>query len=368
MITTEIPSPPLEWATISLGPLTIHAYALFILAGIFFALWLTTRRWVERGGNAEVVQEVTLWAVPFGIIGGRIYHVISSPAAYFGENGNPVDAFKIWEGGLGIWGAVALGAVGAYIGARRHGVSFTAYLDAAAPAVLIAQAIGRLGNYFNHELYGAPTTLPWGLAIDPSRMRAGDALETLYHPTFLYEMLWNLAGAALIIYLDRRWNLRGGRTFWFYVVVYTTGRLWIEMLRVDTAVMVGGLRINVWVAAVVLVSAIAIFIWQGRRQRAAGDSTPRHQLAATDSSAAVTEVMETKPPAKRTAAPRATVAEKPNAKTPAAKTPAAKKPAAKTQAAKKPAAKKPAPVKKAAASKAPAAKKPAAPKDKPAKP
>ncbi|MEX0913481.1 MAG: prolipoprotein diacylglyceryl transferase, partial [Demequina sp.] len=156
---------------------------------------------------------------------------------------------------------------------------FVTYLDAVAPAVLIAQAIGRLGNYFNHELFGAPTTLPWGLEIDPSRMPAGDAMDTLYHPTFLYEMLWNLAGAALIIYLDRRWNLRGGRVFWLYVLVYTTGRLWIEMLRIDDAVMVGGLRINVWVSIAVLTTAVAVFLWLGRRHRQEADPTPRSQLA-----------------------------------------------------------------------------------------
>jgi prolipoprotein diacylglyceryl transferase len=271
----------LSWSEFSIGSFTVHAYALFILSGIFFALWLATRRWVERGGNPDMVAEVSFWAIPFGIVGGRIYHVISSPAAYFGANGNPVDALKIWEGGLGIWGAVAFGAVGAYIGARRHGVSFVTYLDVVAPAVLIAQAIGRLGNYFNHELFGAPTTLPWGLAVDPSRMPISDAAGTLYHPTFLYEVLWNLAGAALLIYLDRRWNLRGGRVFWLYVVIYTTGRLWIEALRIDPAVVVGGLRINVWVSIVVLASAIAIFVWLGRRQRAVPDPTPREQLAAS---------------------------------------------------------------------------------------
>lgn len=284
MISLSIPSPPLEWSQFSIGPLTLHAYALWILAGIFVAIWLTTRRWVERGGDPDKILEVTLWAIPFGIIGGRLYHVVSSPAHYFGEGGNPVDAFKIWEGGLGIWGAVALGTLGAFIGARRHHVSFTAYVDAVAPAVLIAQAIGRMGNYFNHELYGAPTTLPWGLEIDPSRMRAIDEAGTLYHPTFLYEMLWNLAGAALIIYLDKRWDLRGGRVFWLYVAVYTTGRLWIELLRVDQAVLVGGLRINVWVSIVVLLSAVFLFWWLGRKQRATAHHVPRELLAASTES------------------------------------------------------------------------------------
>ena len=283
MTTTGIPSPPLEWNSFSVGPLTIYAYALIILAGIFFALWLTTRRWVERGGDPDIVAEVSFWAIPFGIVGGRIYHVISTPGPYFGDNGNPIDAFKIWEGGLGIWGAVALGTLGAYLGARRHGVSFSTYLDAVAPAVLIAQAIGRLGNYMNHELFGAQTTLPWGLQIDPSRMPPADSVGTLYHPTFLYEMLWNLAAATLIIYLDRRWNLRGARVFWLYVALYTTGRLWIEMLRIDDAVMVAGLRINVWVSITVLTTAVAVFVWLGRRHRLDADPTPRSQLAVTTS-------------------------------------------------------------------------------------
>ena len=287
MIPASLPSPPLEWSSFSIGFLTIHAYALAILTGIFVALWLTTRRWVERGGNAEVVSEVTLWAIPFGIVGGRIYHVISSPAAYFGENGNPVDALKIWEGGLGIWGAVALGAVGAYIGARRHNVSFVTYMDAVAPAVLIAQAIGRIGNYMNHELYGGQTTLPWGLEIDPSVLAAnGHAVGALYHPTFLYELLWNLAGAALIIYLDKKWDLRGGRVFWLYVFVYTSGRLWIEMLRIDVAVMIGGLRINVWVSIAVLVTSAAIVVLLGRRQASRDHTVPRGQLAAPSEAAA----------------------------------------------------------------------------------
>lgn len=279
MTRTFIPSPPQDWAQFSLGPLTIHAYALFILAGIFFAIWLTTKRWVERGGDAEVVADIAVWAVPFGIIGGRLYHVISTPGPYFGEGGDPAAALKIWEGGLGIWGAVALGVVGAWIGCRRKGVSFLAFIDSVAPAVLIAQAIGRLGNWFNQELFGAPTTLPWGLSIDLRFRPDGFEQYETFHPTFLYEMVWALAGAALIIYLDRRWKLYGGRVFWLYVLVYTSGRLWIEALRIDTAVKVGGLRINVWVSIVVLLLAIGMFVWLGIRQRAAGPAPARETLA-----------------------------------------------------------------------------------------
>jgi len=275
----SIPSPPPEWSSVSLGPFTIHMYAIMILIGIFVALWLTTRRWVERGGDPEAVGQIVMWAIPFGIIGGRIYHVISSPQAYFGEGGHPLKAFAIWEGGLGIWGAVALGALGAYIGARRNGASFLAFLDATAPAVLIAQAIGRLGNYWNQELFGAPTSLPWGLQIAPEFRPEGFVQYATFHPTFLYELIWNLAGAALIIYLDKKWDLRGGRVFWLYVVVYTTGRLWIENVRIDTATHIAGVRINVWVSIIVLLGAIATVILLGRAQARLTERVPRDALA-----------------------------------------------------------------------------------------
>ncbi|WP_062464788.1 prolipoprotein diacylglyceryl transferase [Demequina soli] len=277
---TFIPSPPIEWSSFSIGPLTIHAYALWIMLGIVVAVWLTTRRWVERGGDPEAVYDIAFWAIPFGIVGGRIYHVISTPAPYWGPNGHPWDALKIWNGGLGIWGAIALGALGAYIGARRAGVSFTAFADSAAPGVLIAQAIGRMGNYFNQELFGGPTTLPWGLEIDPAFRPDGYAQFATFHPTFLYELLWNLAGAALIIYLDRRLKLYGGRVFWLYVIVYVSGRIWIEHLRIDEAVTVLGLRINEWVSVVVLLGAIGAFVGLGWRQRKAPERPDRSLLAA----------------------------------------------------------------------------------------
>ena len=280
MIFTSFPSPPIEWAAAQLGPLTIRAYSLWILAGIFFALWLTTKRWVERGGDAQVVGDVGYWAIPFGIVGGRIYHVVSTPGPYFGEGGHPLDAFKIWEGGLGIWGAIALGTVGALIGARRHHVSFVTFLDAAAPGILVAQAIGRMGNYFNQELFGRPTDVPWALQIDPAFRPDGFEQFATFHPTFLYELLWNLAGAALIVYLDKRLDLRGSRTFWLYVIVYVTGRLWIETMRIDTAVHVGPFRINVWVSMAVLALAIVMFFLLGARQKRS-DRVPRGELAAT---------------------------------------------------------------------------------------
>lgn len=261
----EIPSPPEH--TWQLGPFPLRAYALSIIAGILAALWLTRRRWVERGGNPDDVLEIVFWAVPFGIVGGRIYHVLTSPDAYFGPDGEPVRAFAIWEGGLGIWGAIALGAVGAWIGARRQGVRFAVFADAVAPGLLVAQAIGRLGNWFNQELFGGPTTLPWGLRIDPQGPSFPDGMPagTLFHPTFLYEMLWNLAAAALLVRLDRRYRLGHGRVFWLYVVLYTTGRLWIEMLRIDPAETVLGLRLNVWTSILVGLGALLAFVLVGRR-------------------------------------------------------------------------------------------------------
>jgi prolipoprotein diacylglyceryl transferase len=272
----------------------VRAYALAILAGIAAALWLTTRRWIARGGGDDTVLEIAFWAVPFGIVGGRIYHVISSPDAYFGPDGEPIRALYIWEGGLGIWGAIAFGAVGAWIGCRRQGVRLAPFADALAPGLLVAQAIGRLGNWFNQELFGGPTTLPWGLEIDRSSptFPAGYDAGTLFHPTFLYEMLWNLAGAALLIWLDRRLRLGHGRVFWLYVLYYTVGRLWIEMLRIDPAEQVLGLRLNVWTSLIVGLTALIFFVVLGRRHpgrestllldrsRSAGSAQDDHQTAA----------------------------------------------------------------------------------------
>ena len=249
-----------------LGPVPLRAYAIAILLGIVAAVLLTQRRWKERGGDPDQVVEIAFWAVPFGIVGGRIYHVITSPDAYFGEGGNPVKAFAIWEGGLGIWGAVALGALGAWIGCRRLGVRLTVFADALAPGLLVAQAIGRLGNWFNQELFGGPTTLPWGLRVDDAVAEAaGHTAGTLFHPTFLYELVWNLLGAVFLIWADRRFRLGHGRVFWLYVVVYTSGRLWIELLRIDPAHGFLGLRLNVWTSILVGLGALVAFVLVGRR-------------------------------------------------------------------------------------------------------
>ncbi|PFG35731.1 prolipoprotein diacylglyceryl transferase [Flavimobilis soli] len=263
-VVASIPSP--SQSVWHLGPFPLRAYALAIIIGIFVAVAITNRRWAERGGHPDEVFTIVYWAVPFGIVGGRLYHVVSSPDAYFGAGGDPVSALYIWQGGLGIWGAIALGAVGAWIGARRERVSFSAFADAVAPGLLVAQAIGRLGNWFNQELFGSPTTLPWGLEINPAvAARVGDfPVGTLFHPTFLYEFLWNLAAAALLVVVDRRRKLGHGRAFWGYVALYTLGRVWIESLRIDDAQLVLGLRLNVWTSILLLVVAVAAFILLGR--------------------------------------------------------------------------------------------------------
>lgn len=268
-----IPSPPVGvW---HLGPIPVRAYAIAILVGIVVAAWIATRRYRARGGPDGALLDAVMWAVPFGIVGARIYHVLSSPDRYFGPDGNLALALRIWEGGLGIWGAIPAGALGAWLSLRRAGLRFAPFADAMAPALLVAQAIGRLGNYFNQELFGAPTTLPWGLQIDQVHLRAQglDFPEgTLFHPTFLYELVWNLAMAALLVYLDRRLRLRHGRVFWLYVVLYTIGRGWIEMLRIDEAELVLGMRLNVWTSILVLVVSLAVFFVIGRRTRGVGES------------------------------------------------------------------------------------------------
>jgi len=266
-----IPSPPESvWY---LGPFPLRAYALAILAGIAVAAVIFQRRYEARGGSRDHAMDLVIWMVPFGIVGGRIYHVVSSPDAYFGPGGDPMAVFAIWNGGLGIWGAIALGALGAWIGARRAGLRMPPIADALAPGLLVAQAIGRLGNWFNQELYGRPTELPWGLEIDSAHLVAGYPPGTLFHPTFLYEMLWNLAAAAFILWADRRFSLRHGRTFWLYVMTYTLGRTWIEMLRIDEAETVLGLRLNVWTSVLVFLLATAAFLWLRRRR---GEPDPIH--------------------------------------------------------------------------------------------
>lgn len=249
-----IPSP--STGVIHLGPIPLRGYAFCIIIGVFVAVWLGNRRWIARGGTAGTVADIAVWAVPFGLVGGRLYHVITDYQLYFSEGENWVDAFKIWEGGLGIWGAIALGAVGAWIGCRRRGIPLPAYADAIAPGIALAQAIGRWGNWFNQELYGKPTDLPWALKITAGANREAG----LYHPTFLYESLWCIGVALLVIWADRRFKLGHGRAFALYVAAYCAGRGWIEYMRVDEAHHVLGLRLNVWTAIIVFVLAVVYMV------------------------------------------------------------------------------------------------------------
>ena len=258
MILASIPSP--SQGVWHLGPIPVRAYALCIIAGIVVAAWITRQRWAARGGRADDVLDVTLWAVPFGIIGGRLYHVITDPELYFTAGQKPIKALYIWDGGLGIWGAVALGALGAWIGCKRRGIKLWAFADALAPGLVLAQAIGRFGNYFNQELYGGPTTLPWALRIDPAHRPADTPAVALYHPTFLYESLWCVGVFFLLLWAEKRFQLSFGRLFALYVAAYTVGRAWVEALRVDHANHFFGLRLNDWTSLVVFLSAVTYLV------------------------------------------------------------------------------------------------------------
>ena len=252
-----------------LGPVPIRAYALFIIVGIVVALVIGDRRWEARGGERGVIYDIALWAVPFGLLGGRLYHVITDWPKYFGDGGAGfLGALRIWDGGLGIWGAVALGGVGAWIGCRSRGIPLPAFGDAIAPGIILAQAIGRLGNYFNQELYGRPTTLPWGLEIYERENASGvvspdlangvstGQLDSIVHPTFLYELLWNVLIFAALIWIDRRFKVGHGRLFALYVAGYCMGRFWIELLRSDQATLIADIRVNSFTSTFVFIGAV----------------------------------------------------------------------------------------------------------------
>ncbi|MDT5071382.1 MAG: hypothetical protein QOH82_702 [Mycobacterium sp.] len=262
-----IPSP--SQGVWHLGFVPIRAYALCIIAGIIAALVIGDRRWEARGGERGVIYDVALWAVPFGLIGGRLYHVMTDWQKYFGADGAGfLAALRIWDGGLGIWGAVALGGVGAWIACRRRGIPLPAFGDAIAPGIVLAQAIGRLGNYFNQELYGRETDLPWGLTIydrlDPTGVVSPHSLDgvstgqvyAVVHPTFLYELLWNVLIFALLLWADRRFKLGHGRLFALYVASYCVGRFWVELMRSDTATLIAGIRVNSFTSTFVFIGAV----------------------------------------------------------------------------------------------------------------
>ena len=256
----SIPSP--SGNSISLGPLELRAYGLFIALGAILAVEVARRRWAAAGGAPEEIGEVAVWAIPAGFVGARLYHVITDWHRF---DDRPLDIVKVWEGGLGIPGGILAGVLTGVVVARQRGYDVPRMLDAVAPALPLAQAVGRLGNWFNQELFGRPTDLPWGLEIDPEHRPAGyEAIET-FHPTFLYEALWNIGLAVFLIVLGRVRPMRPGQLFVLYVLGYGLGRLWVEALRIDTATRLAGVRVNIWVSVVTIVGATIVFVWRSRR-------------------------------------------------------------------------------------------------------
>jgi prolipoprotein diacylglyceryl transferase len=262
----SIPSP--SSGEIDLGPVQVHAYGLMLLLGIVAATWLTGRRWTGRWAfwsdpRGDLVFRVAMWGVLGGIVGARLYHVVTSWSTVDGEWWEP---FAVWEGGLGVWGGIAGGVlVGAWV-VHRAGESVLAFMDAVAPGLLLAQAIGRWGNYFNQELFGEPTSLPWGLEIDFENRPEQFASATIFHPTFLYESLWSLLGVFVLLLVDRWVRIRPPGLFCLYVAWYTFVRFFMELLRVDEAHEWFGLRLNAWVSIAVFVLALVGFVWSQRRE------------------------------------------------------------------------------------------------------
>lgn len=290
MILANIPSP--SQGVWHLGPIPVRAYALCIILGILVALWLTLRRYTARGGNPDTVWDAAIVIIPAGIIGGRLYHVITDHDKYFGEGRNPMDVFKVTNGGLGIWGAVALGAVALWVMFKVKKVPFAPFADAVAPGLILAQAIGRFGNWFNQELYGRETTVPWALDIyyrvDEAGKYApvtghstGEVIASV-HPTFLYEALWNVAVCLFLIWAQKKWKLGHGRVFALYVAGYTLGRFVVENMRSDEATHVFGLRINVIVSVVCFVVALVIFFRLRRGQETPAEVDPRYHAELAD--------------------------------------------------------------------------------------
>ena len=271
----SIPSPPDNG--FSIGPLELRAYGLAIAVGVLVAVEIARRRWVGTGGHPDAIGEIAVWAVPAGFVGARLYHVITDWHRF---DDSPLDVFKVWEGGLGIPGGILGGAVVGVAVARRRGYDVPLMMDAVAPALPVAQAIGRLGNWFNQELFGRPTDLPWGLEIDRDHRPDGYLDVETFHPTFLYEALWNLALAAALVWLGRRHSMRAGQLFWLYVAGYGLGRLWVEALRIDEATRLGGVRVNIWVSGLTVLAALGVFLW--RRRRGADEaSTPTEPVEET---------------------------------------------------------------------------------------
>jgi prolipoprotein diacylglyceryl transferase len=270
----SIPSP--SSGTIDVGPLVIHMYGLMLLAGIVACIWITGRRWVAQGGDWDLIFRVAVWGVGFGVVGARLYHDITSwsevPDKWWGP-------FAVWEGGLGVWGGILFGCLAGAVIVRRAGESVTKMMDCAAPGLLVAQGIGRLGNWWNQELFGKPTDLPWGLEIDPEHRPAGYFDSTTFHPTFLYELIYDLLGAVLLIWIGRRFRIRPPGLFALYVSIYCFGRFFEELLRIDPSHELAGLRLNAWVSIVVFICSTLFFVWwqflHDRRPRRRGPVAPK---------------------------------------------------------------------------------------------
>jgi prolipoprotein diacylglyceryl transferase len=255
----SIPSPAGD--SLHIGPLEVRAYGLMIGIGVVVAVWLAQRRWAARSGDPDDIVAIAVWAVPAGVVGARLYHVITDFSRF---DGRWWHIPAIWEGGLGIPGGIAAGVLVGVLVARRRGLPVPDLLDVIAPALPVAQAIGRLGNWFNQELYGRATELPWALRIDPRHRPDGRADVATYHPTFLYEALWNLALAAVLVWAGRRWHPRAGQLFAVYVAGYAAGRFWVESLRIDPATELLGVRVNLWVSAAVFVTAVVVLVIRHR--------------------------------------------------------------------------------------------------------
>jgi prolipoprotein diacylglyceryl transferase len=272
-IVASIPSP--SSGSLNIGPLSIHAYGLMIALGVIAAVWLTGRRLEAKGqGTREDASSMAVWAVIAGVIGSRLYHVVTDWDSFRNDLGRIP---QIWRGGLGIPGGILAGALVAMWAFKRRGIRPAVGLSAAAPALPLAQAIGRWGNWWNQELFGKATTLPWGLRIDADKIPAGYAPGTTFHPTFLYESLWNLALCVVLLRIDRRFRLRPGRLFAMYVVGYATGRFWVEGLRIDPAHTAGGLRLNQWVALIVGLIAVAYLLIDWQRHRDDVPAVPQEE-------------------------------------------------------------------------------------------
>jgi prolipoprotein diacylglyceryl transferase len=252
----SIPSP--SSGEIDLGPLTIHMYGLMLLLAIAAAVIITGIRWTHRGGDWDLVFQVAVWGVAFGIVGARLYHVVTSwdevPDEWWG-------VFAVWKGGLGVWGGILFGTIAGAVVVRRSGNSIAEFMDAVAPGLLVAQAIGRWGNWWNQELFGKPTDLPWALEIDPENRPEGYFGSETFHPTFLYEFIWNLAMVGVLLAVERAIRIRPPALFALYVSLYCVGRFFEELLRIDPAHEFAGLRLNAWVSVVVFIGSTAFFVW-----------------------------------------------------------------------------------------------------------